>query len=91
MPHFWLSYRDAGRLVGVVIVESASLIQARLNAAVGGVDAGATFAEGHELGSDLVVLVAPAQIGRLLSGKEAEKLLARFEGREPRRPRRSKK
>jgi hypothetical protein len=49
------------------------------------VDAGATFAEGHELGSELVVLVAPAQIGRLLSGKEAEKLLARFEGRKPRR------
>jgi hypothetical protein len=62
MPHFWLSYRDAGRLVGVVIVESTSLIQARLNAAVGGVDAGATFAEGHELGSDLMVLVAQRRL-----------------------------
>jgi hypothetical protein len=45
MPHFWMTYRDSGRLVGVVIMEAPSLIQAGLKA-IRGVGAGATFAEG---------------------------------------------
>jgi hypothetical protein len=28
MPHFWMTYRDSGRLVGVVIMDAPSLIQA---------------------------------------------------------------
>jgi hypothetical protein len=46
MPHFWLTYRNSGRLRSVFIVDASSLIQARLIAAVKGVDAGATFAQG---------------------------------------------
>jgi hypothetical protein len=40
-----------------------------------------------KLGADLVELIPAAQIGRMLSGAEAAKLLARFDGK----PRRSKK
>jgi hypothetical protein len=28
MPHFWLTYGKAGRLIGVVIMEAPTLIQA---------------------------------------------------------------
>jgi hypothetical protein len=88
MPRFWwLTYRKAGRLVDVVIVEAPSPIHARLMTAVRGIDAGTPFAEGHELDTDLVELIPAAQIGRMLSGAEAAKLLARFDGK----PRRSKK
>jgi hypothetical protein len=87
MAHFWLTYRDGpGRLVGVVITDAPSLIQARIKAAVSGIDGGAPFAKGHLLGAELVALVPPTQIGRMLSGNEAAKLLARFEGRKHRRP-----
>jgi hypothetical protein len=30
MPHFWMTYRDTGRSVGVVIMDAPSLIQAGL-------------------------------------------------------------
>jgi hypothetical protein len=89
MAHFWLTYRNSDRLIGVVITDAPSLIQARLAAAVGAVDAGAPFGEGHVLGADLVALVSPAQVGRMLSGAEAAKLLARFEGRKRRRPKKA--
>jgi hypothetical protein len=53
MPHFWLTYGKAGRLIGVVIMEAPTLIEARMNAAVEGIiDAGAPFVEGHELAGD---------------------------------------
>jgi hypothetical protein len=86
MPHFWLTYRDGVRLIGVVIDEAPSLIQARLNAAVRSIDRGAPFGKGHLLGAEQIALVPPAQIGRMLSGAEAAKLLARFDGRKHRRP-----
>jgi hypothetical protein len=42
--------RDGVRLIGVVIIEAPSLIQARLKAAVSGVDGVAPFAKGHGRG-----------------------------------------
>jgi hypothetical protein len=87
MPRFWWpTYRKAGRLVGVIIMDAPALIQARMKAAVRGVDIGAPFGEGHVLSAELAALVPPAQIGPMLSGNEAAKLLARFEGRKHRRP-----
>jgi hypothetical protein len=79
MPHFWMTYRDSGRLVGVVIMDAPSLIQAGLKA-IRGVGAGATFADGHELTADQVALVPARKIGRMLSTDEAERLLAKLEG-----------
>ena len=92
MPHFWLTYGKAGRLVGVVIMEAPSLIQARMKAAIEGIiDAGAPFAEGHELSSKLMALVLPSQIGRKMSGAEAAELIRWFEGRKPSEPLRPRK
>jgi hypothetical protein len=51
MALFWLCYRESGQ-VSVAIIEAPSLIHARMRAALGGMDAGATFAEGHELDAD---------------------------------------
>src|ERR1700729_3983632 len=49
MSHYWLTYGSADGLVGVVIMEAPSMLQARMNAAVRSIAAGAPFAEGHEL------------------------------------------
>jgi GMP synthase-like glutamine amidotransferase len=82
MSHFWLTYGKAGRLIGVVIMEAPTLVQARMNAAVEGiVNAGAPFVEGHELGAKLMASVLPSQIGRKMSGAEAAELIRWLEGR----------
>jgi hypothetical protein len=87
MPHFWMTYRDSGRLVGVVIMEAPSLIEAGFKA-IRGVGAGATFADGHELSADQAALVPEGKIGRMLSPDEAERLLAKLATRieRPRQP-----
>jgi hypothetical protein len=78
-----MTYRDSGRLVGVVIMDAPSLIQAGLKA-IRGAGAGATFADGHELTADQVALVPARKIGRMIPADEAERLLAKLEGqREP--------
>jgi hypothetical protein len=83
MPHFWMTYRDSGRLVGVVIMDAPSLIQAGLKA-IRGAGAGATFVDGHELTADQVALVPARKIGRMIPADEAERLLAKLDGqREP--------
>jgi hypothetical protein len=85
MTHFWLTYRDSNCLIGVAIVKAPSLIQARVNASVRGVDADAPFAEGHKLGAELIAAVPSSQTGRLLSGGEAAMPLGRLESRKPSR------
>jgi hypothetical protein len=77
-------------MVGVVIMDAPSLIQAGLKA-IRGAGAGATFADGHELTADQVALVPARKIGRMIPADEAERLLAKLEDqREPgaERPRR---
>jgi hypothetical protein len=82
MPHFWLTYGKAGRLIGVVIMEAPTLIEARMNAAVEGIiDAGALFVEGHKLSANLMASVLPTQIGRKMSSDEAAQLIRRLESR----------
>jgi hypothetical protein len=54
MAHFWLTYGDASRVVGVVIMEAPSLLQARMNAAIRSIAAGLPFAEGHQLSANLM-------------------------------------
>jgi hypothetical protein len=48
MALFWLCYRKSGR-VSVAIVEAPSPMHARMRAALDGMNAAATFAEGHKL------------------------------------------
>jgi hypothetical protein len=81
MPYFWLTYGSAGGLVGVVIMEAPSVLQARMNAAVRTIAAGAPFAEGHELSARLMASVPPTHVGRMLSGAEAGELICRLDAR----------
>jgi hypothetical protein len=81
MSYFWLTYGSADGLVGVVIMEAPSMLQARMNAAVRSITAGAPFAEGHELSARLMASVPPTQVGRMLSGVEAAELIRRLDDR----------
>jgi hypothetical protein len=65
MALFWLCYRESGQ-VSVAIIEARSLIHARMRAALDGTDAGATFAEGHELDADHAVRVPRNRLGTML-------------------------
>ena len=75
MPLYWLCYRHNNQ-VSVVIEPGASLIHARMKAALDGLDQG-DFTEGHEL--DRKWRVAKEMIGRRLSQVEAKRLLAKFD------------
>jgi hypothetical protein len=75
MPLFWLVYRH-NNLISVVIGTGASLIHARMRAALADLDEG-EFTEGHEL--DRKWHVPKAMIGRRLSQEEAKRLLAKLD------------
>jgi hypothetical protein len=62
-------------------MEAPSMLQARMNAAVRNIAAGAPFADGHELSARLMASVPPTQIGRMLSGAEAAELIRRLDSR----------
>jgi hypothetical protein len=61
----------SGRLIGVLIVASLSIVQARTDAAVRGTDQGAKFAEGHELDTAASALISASAVDRMLSPEEA--------------------
>jgi hypothetical protein len=47
---FWLTYRRSdGSAAGVVVIESAGLLHARLKASLAGADRGLEFVSGHRL------------------------------------------
>src|SRR5262245_31772934 len=75
MPLYWLVYRH-NKQISVVNEPGASLIHARMRAALAGLDEG-EFTEGHEL--DRKWKVAKQMIGRRLSQEEAKRLLGKFE------------
>ena len=75
MPLYWLCYHHNNQ-ISVVIEPGASLIHARMRAALANLDEG-EFTEGHEL--DRKWKVAKEMIGRRrLSQEEAKRLLAKF-------------
>jgi hypothetical protein len=71
---YWLVYRHNNQ-ISVVIEPGASLIHARMRAALANLDEG-EFTEGHEL--DRKWRVAKEMVGRRLSQEEAKRLLAKF-------------
>jgi len=87
VSRFWLTYCDgSGRLLGVLIIDSAGLAQARLRAAVEVRDQGAAFCEGHELDGDTAAVIPTDSIGRMLSREEAAKLVRKIGRTIPKRP-----
>jgi hypothetical protein len=74
MPLYWLCYRQQDQ-ISVVIEPGSSLIHASMRAAIAGLKG--QFTEGYELPWK----VPKEMIGRRLSQEEANRLLAKFEGR----------
>jgi hypothetical protein len=76
VSRFWLNYRRRmrGRLLGVVILDSPSLVQARMSAAALRIDRGMPFADGRPLRKAVVELVPAAALGRMLDPQEARAL-----------------
>jgi hypothetical protein len=64
---------------GVVVIESDSLISARMYALASRLDDGFTFAGGHALDAEQTALVTHHAIGRTLTLAEAERLRRSFE------------
>ena len=75
MPLYWLCYRHNNQ-TSIVIEPGASLIHARMRAALSEVDQG-EFTEGHEL--DRKWRVPKEMIERRLTQAEAKRLLAKLE------------
>ena len=75
MTLYWLCYCHNNQ-ISVVIEPGASLIHARMRAALDGLDEG-EFTEGHEL--DRKWKEGKEMVGRRLSQEEAKRLLAKFE------------
>jgi hypothetical protein len=79
MPHFLLTFGDARRSpVGVVIIEAPSMFQARMTAVVRRFAPGVPFGEGLEVSAKMMASIPPEQIGRMLSGEEASRLILRL-------------
>jgi hypothetical protein len=78
-PLFWLCYRRDMRLLGVVIIEAGELFEARMLAAIAGLDKLADFYQGYELSAQHRAMVALNMTGRMLSPDEAAGLAAWIE------------
>jgi hypothetical protein len=80
MKHlFWLCYRRANKLEGVVIIEATELLQARMLAAIDGLDKLADFSGGYELSIEQAAMISPSLIGRMISPEEAGGVLSWIE------------
>jgi hypothetical protein len=71
VSRFWLAYKQSGRLLGVVILDSSSLSSARMLASVERIDQGAAFGKGYRLDKGAADFVPVTAIGRMLSPDEA--------------------
>jgi hypothetical protein len=83
---YWLCFERNGRTVAVVIIESDTLIGARMRASIAGLGAGGAFTAGHPLDGMCIAALAPEDVGRNLSPKEAEGLLKLFERARRKKP-----
>jgi hypothetical protein len=77
---WWLTFRTADKMSGVMVVDAPSLSHARLIASMRVTDALADIGEGHALDAAMAARVPAADLGRMLSPGEAERLLTRLGG-----------
>jgi hypothetical protein len=80
MPLHWMFYPRQHSPDGVVIIDGETLVDARSNARRQGFGAGVLLAEGRMLTPELEAVIAPEEVGRLLSLSEANAIMKRFEG-----------
>lgn len=82
VSRFWFTYCDlSGHLLGALIVDLPTLLQARNRAAAEGTDAGAPYCEGYELDRAAANLIPAQVIGRMLNREEVRKLIRSLERR----------
>src|SRR6266446_3993230 len=75
VPLFWLNYRHPrGRFAGAVVIESSTLVSARMAAALYGLNDRLEFASGDELDQETALKVPTDMLGRLLDDGELRKL-----------------
>jgi hypothetical protein len=88
VARFWLTYKQFGRPLGVLILDAASLMEARMRANLDRIDQGAAFARGYRVDKEVAGLVPPTALGRLLDPIEYGELLRRLAAgtRKARRP-----
>jgi len=81
---FWLAYRCENDPC-VIVIDAKSIILARLLAAmvVDGIDT--HFIEGGELPTDVATSIPTSAVGRLLTAKEAERVLDGLVAKRPTR------
>jgi hypothetical protein len=76
---FWLSYdRDRGQ-TRVLIIEARELLEARMLAAVAGLDSGADFSEGYALSEQCAAMISARSKSRMLPPDEADRLMTWIE------------
>ncbi len=78
-PLFWLSFRRNDKFVGAVIIEARELLEARMLAAIDGLDACAEFAAGYELSAQQAGMISGQSRGRMLAPAEVSRLIAWIE------------
>jgi hypothetical protein len=76
---FCLCYRRDDRPIGVVLVEASALSEARMFAAIDGVDQLADFSQGFELDAEQASLIPPDSLGRMIAPDAARGLMAWIE------------
>jgi hypothetical protein len=76
---FWLSYQRDHQLACVVIIKARELLEARMLAAIDGLDGGAQFVEGYELHAAEAAMISLQSIGRMLTPAEVSQLIAWIE------------
>src|SRR5215469_8182302 len=82
MSRFWFTYCNlSGGLLGALIIDSQSLLQARNRAAVEGTEVGAPYCEGYELDRACANLLPAGAIGRMLKREEVRRLIRSLERR----------
>jgi hypothetical protein len=69
-----LSAYPYGRVGGVVVIESTSLLDARLKASLARADRGLAFVSGHKLDPISAAQIPANMIGRLLDNGDLRKL-----------------